>query len=247
MLNRMMERLADAVIHDGGVPDESPEPSVLRKFHVQLAARSELTVAYGRIEDSPCEDSRTVVVLPANEFLDDACITDSRSALGAFVKHHFGDTIDGFKRLIADKRRELPSGVVERETGTYQECYGVGASLFVPAPFGRPMNLILTAVTRKRAGEGIKSEPSYILACLNSISRIMNDEKLTDVYLPLLGSGHGDLTNEVALFSMVSGLSTIVDIRRAHIVLFQKAAGTPPLVQPAEIRRMLARFGPVTG
>ena len=54
------------------------------------------------------------------------------------------------------------------------------------------MNLIMTAATRKRAGEGIKAEPSYVLSCLTSISRIMNDEKLTDVYLPLLGSGHGD-------------------------------------------------------
>ena len=116
------------------------------------------------------------MVLPANEFLDDACITDSGSALGAFVKRHFGDAVDGFKEVVARARRELPSVFVEREKGKYQESYGVGTSLFLPAPvLGRPVNVILTAVTRKRAGEGIKAEVSYILACLNSISRIMND------------------------------------------------------------------------
>ena len=247
MLNKVMERLAEVSVRDGDDCDKSLKSSTLGRFHVQLAAKSELTVTYGRIEDCPCEDSRTVVVLPANEFLDDACITDSASALGAFVKRRFGDAIDEFTQLIVRARRELPSVFVEREKGKYQESYGVGTSLYLPAPLlEQPVSVILTAVTRKRAGEGIKAEASYILACLNSISRIMNDEKLTDVYLPLLGSGHGDLKNDVALFCLISGISIIADIRHAHLVLFQKDADSAPLIEPAALKGILARFGPVT-
>ena len=150
--------------------------------------------------------------------------------------------MDEFKKLIARLRAELPAAIVEREVNRFQESFGVGVSIFIREPLGRTMNLILTAATRKRAGEGIKAEPSYVLSCLNSISRIMNDEKLTDVYLPLLGSGHGDLTEEVALFCLVSGISTLADIRHAHIVLYQRDATSEPSIAARVVDRMLAHF-----
>ena len=63
--------------------------------------------------------------------------------------------------------------------------------------------------------------------------------------MPLLGSGHGDLANEVALFGLISGVSTMADIRHAHVVLFQKDAHSVPLIEPAALKRILARFGAV--
>lgn len=243
MLNKVMERMAEATTRSGDQLSRDATPSGARgQFRVKLANRSDLTVAYGRIEDCSFDHGQSVLVLPANEFLDDECITDVRSALGSFVQHHFADRMDEFKRLIARLRAELPAAVVEREAGRFQESFGVGTSLFIREPLGRSMNLILTAATRKRAGEGIKAEPSYVLACLNSISRIMNDEKLTDVYLPLLGSGHGDLTNEVALLCLITGISTLADIRHAHVVLYQRSATSEPSIAATVVDRMLAHF-----
>jgi CAP12/Pycsar effector protein, TIR domain/Thoeris protein ThsA, Macro domain len=240
LLNRVMERLASAV-HHPVTAEESVEP-ITGGFRIQLPTKSHLTVIYGRIDECPPDDGRSAIVLPANEFFDDACLTDLRSALGSFVKRRFEGRVDDFTKLVARLRAELPSTFVERESGKYQESYGVGTSLYVPAPLGQDLHLILTAVTRKRAGEGIKAEPGYILSCLNSICRIMNDEKLTDVYLPVLGSGHGDLSNEVALFCLVSGISTIADIKHAHVVIYQGDPDSAPSIAPATVRRMLMPF-----
>jgi hypothetical protein len=243
MLNKVMERMAEATVRFGDqLPRDAAPSRGRRELRVKLANRSDLTVAYGRIEDCPFDHGQSVVVLPANEFLDDECISDVRSALGSFVKHHFADRIEELKKLIARLRAELPAAVVERESGRFQESVGVGTSLFIREPLGGSMNLILTAATRKRAGEGIKAEPSYVLSCLNSISRIMNDEKLTDVYMPLLGAGHGDLSNEVALFCLVSGIATLADIRHAHIVIYQRDATSEPSIAESVVDRMLAHF-----
>jgi Predicted nucleotide-binding protein containing TIR-like domain/Domain of unknown function (DUF6430) len=243
LVNRVMEHLAAGAGRDPQTAEHLVETVASGKgFRIRFADNSDLTVTYGRLEECAYEDPRSAVVLPANEFFDDACITDDRSALGSFVKHRFGDRLDELTRIVARLRNERPGTVVERESGKYQESYGVGTSIYLPSPLQQPIQLILTAVTRKRAGEGIKAEPAYILACLHSIGRIINDEKLTDVYLPLLGSGHGDLTNEVALFCLVSGLSTMVDIKHAHVVVFQRDRDSPPPVAPSILKRMLAHF-----
>lgn len=84
-------------------------------FIVRCGTRSDLTVRFGRIEDCTCDEPGTVIALPANEFFDDACVSDVRSALGSFVHHHFADKLEAFKRLVATERQQFSPTLVERE------------------------------------------------------------------------------------------------------------------------------------
>ncbi len=209
-------------------------------FVVHCGTRSDLTLKFGRIEECQCEGQGSVIALPANEFFDDECITDARSALGAFVLHHFTDRVDEFKRLVAKERQQRTGTLVERESNQFAASYGVGRSLWLDAPLGSRLRLILAAVTRKRVGEGLKAEPAYLFAAVRSISRIMNDNRLTDVHLPLFGAGHGDMDDRVALFSLALALATAPDIRQANLVVFRQGPNSRPSIDPEVARNILA-------
>src|ERR1035438_3950946 len=57
----------------------------------------EIRVAYGRIEDY-AHKAGTIVVLPCNEYFDDLCAADSKSALGAYVARAYGGQTAEFVR-----------------------------------------------------------------------------------------------------------------------------------------------------
>lgn len=182
-----------------------------------------------------------MVVLPANEFFDDACIADHKSALGACVKDHFPGQVEDFKELVARRRETLPPpAFVEREEGLYQESYGVGTSLWLDAPLGSKCRLILSSVTRKRAGEGIRAEPAYVFAAMHAVSLVMNDHKLTDLHLPLLGAGHGDMASEVALLCLSMAVMRVPHVRQTEIVIYRKSAEAKPEIAPEDVRKILA-------
>lgn len=185
-----------------------------------------------------------IAALPVNEFFDDECITDKRSALGAFVNAHFRDSeLDELKRRVAEQRNQLPRTCVERETGRFEESYGVGSALYLRAAGdgGRP--IILCAVTRMRAEEGIKAEPAYIFAGVRAVSRIMNDHRLRRIRVPLFGAGHGDMDGKLALFCLALALVTTPDIRDANIVVFRANSESEPDVAPEMVRKILAFVG----
>jgi hypothetical protein len=54
-------------------------------------------------------------------------------------------------------------------------------------------------VTTKRAGVGLRSEARYLFAAMKAICREMNDQRLRNLHVPLMGSGHGGLECELAL------------------------------------------------
>jgi hypothetical protein len=89
-------------------------------------------------------------------------------------------------------------------------------------------------------GPPVLSEPAYIFAAMNAISRMMNDAKLTTLYVPLFGSGHGDLAADVALLSLALALVTTPDIRQSNIVVFRRDAEAEPDVDPRVVRTILA-------
>jgi hypothetical protein len=121
-VNRAMQHIAATITSRDSadtdcveaLPDESG-------FVVHCGVRWDLTLRFGRIEDCLCDEPGSVIALPANEFFDDECVTDVRSALGSFVQHHFGDRLDDFNRLVAKERRQLRPMLVERESNLYAE------------------------------------------------------------------------------------------------------------------------------
>jgi hypothetical protein len=240
-INDVLEHLTSTV-HTNAVSVDEDLIQTLPSgdLRVSLSNKADITISFGRIEDFTPDDPSSVVALPANEFFDDACITDWASALGAFVKRHFSDRIDHFKTLVAKQRSQLAPTFVEREEGLYQESYGVGATIRLSPWPQSESSVLLCAVTRKRSGEGIKAEPTYIFAGVQSICRIMNDNKLTQLHVPLLGSGHGDMSSEAALLCLLLAVVTMPDILHTNIVIFRKTPDSPPEIAPAVARKLLA-------
>ena len=78
-----------------------------------------IKVSFGRIEEFDCADDEGnhLIALPANEFFDDDCIHDSRSALGAFMQHHFKENIPDIQALVKEALRDESSVEVEKKTG----------------------------------------------------------------------------------------------------------------------------------
>src|SRR5262249_2425296 len=93
--NRAMQHIKSTLTSNASeVGDECVQPLPDDEgFVVRCGLRSELMLKFGRIEDCQCDGLGSVIALPANEFFDDECVTDSRSALGSFVLHHFDNQV----------------------------------------------------------------------------------------------------------------------------------------------------------
>lgn len=75
----------------------------------------------------------------------------------------------------------------------------------------------------------------------------MNDRRLTDLYLPVMGSGHGGLEPELALLYLLLSTKAVVDhpqsgvhLRSVTIVVYRKDQNTAPSIHPDVVKRMLA-------
>ncbi len=205
---------------------------------------SRVNVAYGKIEDADLIGPSNAVVLPANEFFDDECIRDDRSALGAYMLRHFPGKIEDIQRLVAARLENLPSKTVEKEKGALKTSYGIGTCVFLETPSSPSHRIILTAVTEKRAGTGLKAEISFIYRAIREVVSVADDQRLSDLYMPVIGSGHGGLRTEVALFSMVSALFEVLCKPFGHrlninIVVFRNDARSKPEVSPKALRGVL--------
>jgi O-acetyl-ADP-ribose deacetylase (regulator of RNase III) len=188
-------------------------PATIKKteegYSVALG-QATLNVLYGRLENYSSDKDTSVIVLPANEYFDDECINDKDSSLGAYMHAKFSTQIEAVKNLVSTKVQSMPSKSVEKESGCFQQSYGVGKCIYLDRPLSSEHKIILTAVTSQRAGQGLKSEISYIFQAVNEIYKLMVDKRLRRVYSPLMGAGHGCLRTEVALFTLVLAWSEIL-------------------------------------
>jgi len=158
-----------------------------------------VNVLLGKIETVDCSDEECMIALPANEFFDDECINDVRSALGAYMKFHFKDSIPKIESLVKKLLRDEPCEEVEKEPGALVLSYGVGKCIYLDRPLSSQHRIAMVAVTTKRANEGLQADLRYILDAIGSIYREMANHRLTRLFVPVLGSGHGGLKGEVSL------------------------------------------------
>jgi hypothetical protein len=207
--------------------------------------RLTIRVIMGRIEESECADD-CLIALPANEYFDDECINDGRSALGAYMQHHFSGRIAEIQALVASRLRSFPTTNVEKELGTFAPSYGIGTCVYLDRPLGFGSRVAMVAVTTKRAGEGLRATVRSLYDSLFAIHRVMVDHRLTTLYLPTLGSGHGGLTGEFSLFCMLVSLAQLhrqpsgPSLKTVNIVVYQRNESSRPAVSGASIRRALS-------
>ena len=199
-----------------------------KEISVQLA-RAGVCVEAGRIQDYQSADTREVVALPANEYFDDECISDTNSSLGAFVQHHFRDSVDDFIWRVGAELADVPSQRVPRAERRIEESYGIGEAILLKN-LQPDYRLILVSATTERTGVGLRAEPHFLYAALESVIEKMNEHRLNQLVMPVFGSGHGGMPLPVALLFNLLAVRSILgedlgrNIRRIRIVVFEGSA-----------------------
>lgn len=205
-----------------------------------------LNVLFGKIETIDGFDDESMIALPANEFFDDECINDARSALGAYMKFHFKDNIPKIQSLVKKLLREETFQEVEKEPGTLVPSYGVGKCVYLDCPLSSQQRIVMVAVTTKRANEGLQAKPRYIFDAIESIQREMANHRLTHLFVPVLGSGHGGLTGDMSLVCMLTAFAELYRRRSGHhlknvnIVVLKRDEESKPLILEKNIKHSLA-------
>ena len=217
-----------------------------RHGRVQTAANSysiclgkmTINVTLGRIEQVDCNDRRCLIALPANEFFDDECISDSGSALGAFMGRHFAEKISDIQALVKDALIDEPSDPVEKRPGEIASSYGVGKCVYLNRPLGSDFQLALVAVTTQRADVGLQGDAAYIFQAAASLERLMANNRLTSLTIPILGSGHGGVDAEVSLLCMLIAFSQMHrrqsghNLKELNIIVFRRSDDDVPTIHP---------------
>lgn len=154
----------------------------------------------GEIQNVDLSSKNYAVVLPANTTFIDDCITDEKSALGAFFLKHYSKKIP--HEVSKDIERALKNhGYEKNENGSYPP----GATIILPKEYDTPAKCILTASTIRRERLGIMAYPSTICECIRRIFELTADKKIEKIYMPVIGSGHGGLDiNDALLFILLS-------------------------------------------
>ncbi len=190
----------------------------------------QLRIDFGVLQDLYQPSNRdAAVVLPANEFFDDKCFSDGHTAAGAFVRKHYLDPDVG--RLHGYVHNELRSHKSVQIEGKLS--YGVGTCVYVGEAAGWPVRSIFAAIATNRQPQGLQAEPGTLFKAVSEIRCILAQQRLTEVFLPLLGAGKGGLPPSVALMSL---LTALLDARSregghhlgtVHVVIYQAADGAP--------------------
>jgi O-acetyl-ADP-ribose deacetylase (regulator of RNase III) len=215
---------------------------------VQLA-RATICVEAGRIQDYQSADTREVVALPANEYFDDECITDTSSSVGAFVQHHFRDSLSDFITQVQEELNDVSSQRVPRAERRIDESYGIGEAILL-RNLHPEHRLILVSATTERTGVGLRAEPHFLYAALESVIEKMNEHRLNQLVMPVFGSGHGGMPLPVALlFNLLAARSILSEergrkIRRIRIIVFERSASA---ITPETMTGIISRLTQGTG
>ena len=208
--------------------------------------RTTVNVEVGRIQDYQSVDKRTVIVLPVNEYFDDGCISDPYGSLGAFVQHHFENRVVDFTKQIRAALEDVPSERVHRNERQVDDSYGIGEAIFL-SKLEPDYRVILASVTTERTGVGLHAEPYFIYAALEGIIETMNERRLNSLVLPVLGSGHGEISLPTAiLFNLLAVRSILAEDRGRHLkkvrlIVFDGDAGK---IAPENIQGIVSRVSP---
>jgi hypothetical protein len=208
----------------------------------------EIRVAQGRIE-SYIRPEGCAVALPCNEYFDDECVDDRRTALGAFVNQVFEGQVDQFATLIrTESRNRLAPGTTQQKTNDVEaESFGAGKCVLLVEPLGRLVSIALVSTTTQRAGQGLSARISYLFDGMQEMTAQLADKRINEVVMPILGAGHGGIDPSMALVGLLLALAEAARygqgsqrMKRVTVVVYKSDTDTPPVVDPLVIRRSLA-------
>jgi hypothetical protein len=216
-------------------------------------AEWEIRVVNGRLEEhATAQMTSGAIVLPCNEYFDDDCAADSKSALGAYVSRVFEGQAEAFTSLAKQEcRNAFGTGVVLQKTNKVQaESFGVGRCLLLEKPLGRSIPIVLLSTARQRAGEGLAGRISYLFDGMRELVKCLSDTRISEVTMPVMSAGHAGVYAPLALIGLLSAIAEAARyaegrqrLRRVTIVVFQRDTTTAPSINPVVVRRALALIG----
>jgi hypothetical protein len=171
--------------------------------------KTNLIVHFDKLQEISKKEN-SVVVLPANEYFDDECINDRKSSLGAYIDKYFRNHLNEFQNLVSLKLTQncyVSNLHKKKEDENEQKSYGIGACVFLDKPLNTSEKILLVSVTEQRAGIGLYSNISFVYKAVNEIYKKVVDNRIKNIYIPLLGSGHGGLNKRVALLNLVTAFT----------------------------------------
>jgi hypothetical protein len=211
----------------------------------------EIRVVSGRIQDFP-HDENLALVLPCNEYFDDRCINDTKSALGAYANKTFDGQLPAFQQLMASEcRRKFGAGQPQQKTSDERaQSFGAGRCLLLHKPLDRRIVIALISTTTQRENEGLSSRISYLFNGIGELVMRVADTRINEVAMPLLGSGHGGISAPLAFVSMLLALAEAARygqgsqrLKKATIILYRKDSSSTTSIDTLTIRRALALIG----
>lgn len=170
-------------------------------FRLLLSPGHSLDLVTEAIQSASPDPDYGAIVLPANTSFDDACIRDAKSALGAYFLTHFAAHISEVQSLVTTELTHTASAASGSDT------YPPGTVVYLDRPLGSKHRIIIAAVTEKIAGAGIRADTLSLIAALKGVMRVAVDRRVTDLWMPVMGTGHGGLAFSVALTMIVVQLS----------------------------------------
>jgi O-acetyl-ADP-ribose deacetylase (regulator of RNase III) len=215
-------------------------------FRASVGA-SEIRIVVGRIEDEPAGPS-AAVALPCNEYFEDECTSDTRTALGVYINRHCVETASVFSGLASEQcmTRFGTGQRRQKTTNASGESHGPGRAILVPDPSGNASAIALLSTTTQRAGQGLVARMSYVFEGVREMFELLADRRINEVLMPVLGAGHGGIDPSLALAGLVLALAEVVRYgtdrqrrKKITIVVFQRTKVDPPEVARADIRRAL--------
>ncbi len=171
-------------------------------FRLLLSPQHSIDLVTGSIQEARPDANHGAVVLPANTTFDDECIKDLNSALGAYFQTHFKSHIAEVQKLIQEDL-----GAAHPTTGTSSGAYPPGTTVYLDRPLKAGHRIIIAAVTEKIHGAGIRADTLSLIASLKGVMRLASDKRIAELWMPVLGTGHGGLDFSVALAMIVVQLS----------------------------------------
>lgn len=253
-IRERIRALGERQRYNDGEMDSGLDFSEVREDHGVLStvlSGCEIRIVNGHIEDQAI-DSKTVVVLPCNEYFDDRCAYDTKSALGAYVNKIFDGQVDQFISASKEEcKKRLGPGIEQDKTADERSLsFGAGRAVLLLNPLGHKVPIGLVSTTTQRACQGLAAKTSFLFDGVCELATRLADARLHDVAMPILGAGHGQIDPSLAFVSVVLAVAEAIrsaagrSLRTITIVVFQKDAASAPQVHPTVVRRTLALIKP---
>ena len=208
-------------------------------------AHATVDIYFGQIQTLPDIPSDALVALPANDFFDDDCIIDTRSALGAFVNHVFPNRALEIGTLARQQIQAEAIGGTPQSAIPNQR-YDIGTTIYLNRPLGEKVRMAFVATTTVTKDEGIRCDAENVFGAIRGIHLLINTERIDNVVLPLMVSGHGGLRPQVSLLCMLTAFAECLSrqsgkhIKTVRIVVYQRNKESRPVITPWQARRLLA-------